>query len=270
MVFRRHIPVPVRDGDGDSGQNQAPTHLSYLIQTQGTATAKAKRLLHVLGTGEAIGGITFVAILTGTQVDRLRQQPWISSVGKQQIMHALKSEGTNVVRGNEQPQTWGIYTHKQATKAQADILWLLGADVPAGLNVRAFELELAELQIERLRALKWVKLVAPSVQFHTCSPKQVTLCATEPTAPNYAKIDATLSTELQNRRDPDSKEIGLFINTFIVPNSDQVAFMAALGVNGTDRKTTLFTGRLSQNDIAALSNQTWVKSLRGSRQLKPL
>lgn len=268
MVFRRPRPVPVREGD--SGQNQPPTHLSYLIQTQGKPTAKAKRLLHALGTGEAIGDITFVATLTGTQVDRLRQQPWISSVGKQQIMHALSTQATTVVREKEQPPTWGIYTHKQATKAQADTLWLLGADVPAGLNVRAFELELTELQIERLRTLKWVKLVAPAVQFHTCSPGQATADTTEPTAPNYAKIDATLSTELQNRRDPNSKEIGLFINTFIVPNSDQVAFLAALGVNGTDRKTTLFTGRLSQNDIAALSNQTWVKVLRGSNKLKPL
>ncbi len=267
MVYR---PVPrtdiIRDGDK---QDQPAKHKNYLIQTTGKASAKAKRLLHALGAGDAIGGITFVATLTNTQVARLSQQPWIGSVAEEQIMHTM-SQATAVVREKVQPQTWGVYTNKKPTKAQADILWLLGADV-ADLSVRAFELELTAVQVERLKTHKWVKQVAASTQFHTCAPGQSAsgAASTPPPVADFSKIDASLSSELQNRRHPDSKDIDLFISTFIVPNAEQVAELAALGVNDTGRKTTLFTAKLSQNEIAALSNKAWVKALRGSNRARP-
>jgi len=265
MVYR---PVPrtdiIRDGDK---QDQPAKHKNYLIQTTGKASAKAKRLLHALGAGDAIGGITFVATLTNTQVARLSQQPWIGSVAEEQIMHTM-SQATAVVREKVQPQTWGVYTNKKPTKAQADILWLLGADV-ADLSVRAFELELTAVQVERLQTQKWVKQVAASTQFHTCAPGQSVTAPAAATGPDFSKIDAKLSSELQNRRHPDSKEIDLFISTVVVPNAEQVAELAALGVNDTARKTTLFTAKLSQNEIAALSNKAWVKALRGSNRARP-
>ncbi len=87
---------------------------------------------------------------------------------------------------------------------------------------------------------------------------------------DYSKIDAILSAELQNQRDPNRKEIDLFISTFAVPDSRQSAFLKQLGgVNTPERKTTTFTACISHNDIMALSNEPWVKSLRGSIQMFP-
>lgn len=252
--------------NGDEKAQDQP-HKRYLIQTREKADAKAKRLLHVLGAGDAIGEITFSAELTSVQAERLSQQPWIGALEEEQIMRAL---GTDVVRGDSAPKqtTFGVYAHKRPTKAQGDILYLLGADV-SDLSVRAFEVALTPLQVERLSALKWVKQVAPSVQFHTMTPDAPKPVPMPPPVANFAKIDASLAAELQNRRHPDSKDIDLFINTFIVPNGEQVEYLKSLGVNGTDRKTTLFSGKLSQNQIAELSNKLWVKALRGSNRVRP-
>lgn len=87
---------------------------------------------------------------------------------------------------------------------------------------------------------------------------------------DYSKIDAVLSMELENPRDPNSKEINLFITTVAVPDSNQSAVLKQLGgVNGPEQQTTIFTARLSTNDIMALSNEPWVRRLAGSVQMRP-
>ena len=86
---------------------------------------------------------------------------------------------------------------------------------------------------------------------------------------NYSKIDAALNVVLQDQRNPDSKEITVFIATNAVPDNSQAAYLAQLGVNSPNHQATIFTATLSTNEIEALSNQPWVKHLRGSVQMRP-
>ncbi len=86
---------------------------------------------------------------------------------------------------------------------------------------------------------------------------------------NYSKIDAALNVVLQDQRNPDSKEINVFISTNAVPDNGQAAYLARLGVTNPSNQTTIFTATLSTNEIEALSNQPWVKYLRGSVQMRP-
>lgn len=86
---------------------------------------------------------------------------------------------------------------------------------------------------------------------------------------DYSRIGAGLSGQIEDVSDRTSKEIDLFVSTHAIPDATQVAVLRQLGVREPERQTTLFTARLSVDDIEVLSNEPWVKALRGSQQSRP-
>lgn len=107
------------------------------------------------------------------------------------------------------------------------------------------------------------------VRFISRSPNQPFISAKKGNMDiNYGRIDAGLSARIGDVSDRTSKEIDLFVATHAIPDADQVAILRQLGVREPERQTTIFTARLSVADIETLSNETWVKRLSASQQLK--
>jgi hypothetical protein len=253
----------IRDPNAPAAEKPRTSRYNVILK-DGQFTSSTLRLLKLLGSSDGVESLRLYTMeLTATQAQRLREQPWVSSVEVEQIYHTCS---TGVVRGKAAPPTYALYLKRKPSKFQGDLLYILGvekAELDAGSKVYD-GLDLTDTQVKILGAQKWVKNVSPSVQFQPCSPMP-----TQDDA-NYAKIDAALNGELNNRRDPDSVAIPAFIHTHAVPTPDQVAYLNSLGgVRGTSKKTTLFTANLSQNQVRELSLLGWIKSLRGSGTSRP-
>lgn len=140
----------------------------YLLQTTETASPAVKSILYVLGYENCIGDYAFPIELTSKQVTRLLAQPWISYIEPEGIVKAQASRRVVVIRDVTPPPSnlFVIMLHKRPTKAQQDLLWLLGCDVEPKARYQASEL--TPRQIERLKEQDWVKNVVPQVQYETC------------------------------------------------------------------------------------------------------
>ncbi|MEH2347173.1 MAG: hypothetical protein V7K55_04070 [Nostoc sp.] len=85
---------------------------------------------------------------------------------------------------------------------------------------------------------------------------------------NYQKLDAALATALSDVQNSEESSLGVFIHTEPVLDSTAIAVLESLGVSGVISGKDIFTATLSQNAISQLSEQSWVKYLKRSQQLR--
>jgi len=199
--------------------------------------------------------------LTPTQVKRLREQPYVEQVELATVYKPCETRTaeTTVLPGNPEPRSWCIFLSAAPTKYQRYALYLLGAsenDLEGGALV--YEVALTPTQVERLRTRTWVNQVVESVRFHTCDPSTGAAEAAEMDA---SKIDSSLQAALQNRQHPDSATIEVYLETQSVPSEQEAELLRSLGVKIAHSGVYRFTGTLSQNQVKALSLQSFVKSL---------
>ncbi|MHC0063225.1 hypothetical protein ACWATR_09890 [Nostoc sp. UIC 10890] len=85
---------------------------------------------------------------------------------------------------------------------------------------------------------------------------------------NYQKLDAALATALNDVQDPEETSLGVFIHTEPILDSAAIAILESLGVNDVTSGKDIFTATLSANAISQLSEESWVKYLKRSQQLR--
>ncbi|MCW5314509.1 hypothetical protein GTQ43_12025 [Nostoc sp. KVJ3] len=85
---------------------------------------------------------------------------------------------------------------------------------------------------------------------------------------NYQKLDAALATALNNVQNSEEPSLVVFIHTEPILDSAAIAVLESLGVSGVTSGKDIFTATLSPNAISQLSDQSWVKHLKRSHQLR--
>ncbi|MEH2195961.1 MAG: hypothetical protein V7K98_25420 [Nostoc sp.] len=85
---------------------------------------------------------------------------------------------------------------------------------------------------------------------------------------NYQKLDAALATALNDVQNSEDQSLGVFIHTEPILDSAATAVLESLGVSGVTSGKDIFTATLSPNAISQLSEQSWVKHLKRSQQLR--
>ncbi|MCF2149869.1 hypothetical protein IQ276_026260 [Desmonostoc muscorum LEGE 12446] len=85
---------------------------------------------------------------------------------------------------------------------------------------------------------------------------------------NYQKLDAALATALNDVQNPQQPSLTVFIHTEPILDSAAIAVLDSLGVSGITSGQDIFTATLSPNAISQLSEQSWVKYLKVSQQLR--
>ncbi|MEH2106086.1 hypothetical protein [Nostoc sp.] len=85
---------------------------------------------------------------------------------------------------------------------------------------------------------------------------------------NYQKLDAALATALNDVQDSEETSLAVFIHTEPILDSAATAVLESLGVSGVSSGKEIFTATLSPNAISQLSEQSWVKFLKRSQQLR--
>ncbi|MHC5736334.1 hypothetical protein [Nostoc sp.] len=85
---------------------------------------------------------------------------------------------------------------------------------------------------------------------------------------NYQKLDAALATALNDLQDSEETSLAVFIHTEPILDSAATAVLESLGVSGISSGKEIFTATLSSNAISQLSEQSWVKFLKRSQQLR--
>ncbi|MEH1824430.1 MAG: hypothetical protein V7L22_03520 [Nostoc sp.] len=85
---------------------------------------------------------------------------------------------------------------------------------------------------------------------------------------NYQKLDAALTTALNDIQDSEETNLAVFIHTEPVLDSAATAVLESLGVSDVSSGKDIFTATLSANAISQLSEQPWVKFLKRSHQLR--
>jgi hypothetical protein len=84
---------------------------------------------------------------------------------------------------------------------------------------------------------------------------------------NYQKLDAALATALNDVQDTQEANLGVFIHTQPILDSEAIAILENLGVSDVTSGKDIFTATLSLNAISQLSEESWVKYLKRSQQL---
>jgi hypothetical protein len=87
---------------------------------------------------------------------------------------------------------------------------------------------------------------------------------------NYQKLDAALATALNDVQDTQEANLGVFIHTQPILDSEAIAILENLGVSDVTSGKDIFTATLSLNAISQLSEESWVKYLKRSQQLRLL
>jgi hypothetical protein len=86
---------------------------------------------------------------------------------------------------------------------------------------------------------------------------------------NWQKFDASLASALGDVGDPDVPQFSVFIQTKEAPGPSESDYLEELGVSsGNKRERQVFVGTLSARAISRLSEQSWVRSVRLSRNLQ--
>jgi hypothetical protein len=85
---------------------------------------------------------------------------------------------------------------------------------------------------------------------------------------NYQKLDAALATAMNDVQNSEESSLGVFIHTQPILDSAATAVLENLGVSGVSSGKDIFTATLSPNAISQLSEQSWVKFLKRSQQLR--
>ena len=87
---------------------------------------------------------------------------------------------------------------------------------------------------------------------------------------NYQKLDAALAMALNEVASLDECSLVVFIHTEPVPDHNAAALLEKLGVSNATSGRDVFTATISANDVAQLSEQSWVQYLKLSQQLRLL
>jgi hypothetical protein len=85
--------------------------------------------------------------------------------------------------------------------------------------------------------------------------------------PNYSRLDAALA-QACDETPADDRALTVFIHTLEPPTAEQSQRLANLGVNLPASPRRILTATLSPVQVAALSNEPWVKYLKLSQRLK--
>ncbi len=85
---------------------------------------------------------------------------------------------------------------------------------------------------------------------------------------NYQKLDAALATALNDLQGSEETSLAVFIHTEPILDSAASAVLESLGVSGVSSGRDIFTATISPNAISLLSEQSWVKYLKRSQQLR--
>ncbi|MBD2354714.1 hypothetical protein H6G41_08740 [Tolypothrix sp. FACHB-123] len=84
---------------------------------------------------------------------------------------------------------------------------------------------------------------------------------------NYQKLDAALSTAINEVQNSETPTLTVFIHTEPVLDANAIAVLENLGVSNVTPGKDIFTATLSANSIAQLSEQPWVQHLKLSQKL---
>jgi hypothetical protein len=85
---------------------------------------------------------------------------------------------------------------------------------------------------------------------------------------DHRKIDAKLASALRRRSQDDATPIDVFVHLTPGCGPQAAAKLNALGVRGVGSGRSVFTARLSADEIAELSDQPYVRQLRLAQTLK--
>lgn len=87
---------------------------------------------------------------------------------------------------------------------------------------------------------------------------------------DYFKIDSKLAAALMDSENQEERALPVFIHIAKSPSSTEIAFLKELGVDSVPRGRKVFTATLTPDGVARLSEQSWVKYLTLSKQLRML
>ena len=89
------------------------------------------------------------------------------------------------------------------------------------------------------------------------------------TKPDYSRIDGALLLACEDTPAAD-RLLTVFVHALEPPTAAQAEQLSALGISMPDRPRRIFTATLSPEEVAQLSHEKWIKSLKLSRRLKVL
>ncbi|MSR57212.1 MAG: hypothetical protein EXS05_06035 [Planctomycetaceae bacterium] len=84
---------------------------------------------------------------------------------------------------------------------------------------------------------------------------------------DYSRIDGPLALACEETH-ASERSLTVFVHTVEPPTDEQAKHLSVLGVSVPTRASRIFTATLSPSQIAALSNEPWVKRLKLSQRLK--
>ncbi|NES97146.1 MAG: hypothetical protein F6K32_18300 [Desertifilum sp. SIO1I2] len=85
---------------------------------------------------------------------------------------------------------------------------------------------------------------------------------------NHQKLDASLAIAMTEARDTEAKQFVVFIQIETPLNAAAIAFLEDMGVQNLTPSRKIHTAALSPEQVAALSQQTWVRYIRLSQKLQ--
>lgn len=84
---------------------------------------------------------------------------------------------------------------------------------------------------------------------------------------DYSRIDGPLALACDETQ-PDERSLTVFVHTFAPPDQQQAKKLTATGVAVPAAGRRIFTATLSPSQVAALSQEPWVKHVKLSQRLK--
>lgn len=87
---------------------------------------------------------------------------------------------------------------------------------------------------------------------------------------DYTKLDAGLALALDADPGSTGRDLEVFIHLTAPPDATARDCLVSMGVGDTGSGRTILTAMLSARDVAALSDQPWVRQIRLARPLRPL
>lgn len=84
---------------------------------------------------------------------------------------------------------------------------------------------------------------------------------------DYSRIDGALALACDETPE-DERSLTVFVHTNSPPDPEQVRKLTSAGVNVPSGERKIFTATLSPAQVAALSHESWVRSLKLSQRRK--
>ena len=87
---------------------------------------------------------------------------------------------------------------------------------------------------------------------------------------DYQKVDGRLALEYDNAAGDRDKQFAVFVRTRTPLPDEAVRELERMRVPKAQPTDSIFTMELSTSEVAALSEKSWVISIRSSNKLRPL